>query len=140
MPRASVDNLDTRKKTQEAFLAAYAQTGIISAACQAANISRQTYYNWYNGDDEFRERAKEAKQAATDAMEYEAWRRAVQGDEKPYYYQGRVVGNIREYSDNLLMFLLKSRDPDRFKDHVSAEVRGEGLTIIIGGQEVGGKA
>ena len=140
MGQAAVDSLDAKKKKQKRFLAAYAKTGIVAKAAQAAGISRQTYYDWYDTDDEFREAAKEAKQAATDAMEHEAWRRAVQGVEKPYFYQGRVVGHIREYSDNLLMFLLKSRDPDRFKDHVSAEVRGEGLTIIIGGREVGDKA
>lgn len=135
MPRASVDNSDARKKRQKKFLAAYATTGIVSAAAAVAKISRQTYYDWYNSDDEFREQAKHAKKEAIDAMEMEAWRRATQGTTKPVFYQGKECGGIQEYSDNLLMFLLKANDPDKFKDRVQNEVTGEGLTIVIGGDK-----
>jgi len=30
---------------------------------------------------------------------------------KPVYYQGEQCGEVREYSDTLLIFILKARDP-----------------------------
>ena len=132
MAQAKNDRDNTTKKRQELFLREYARVGIVSHAAVVAGIHRSTYYDWYNSGEEFRELAIDAKKAAIDAMEYEAWRRATQGTTKPVYYQGREVGGIQEYSDNLLMFLLKANDPDKFKDRVQNEVTGDGLTVVIG--------
>ena len=40
-------------------------------------------------------------------LETEAWRRAVKGTKKPVYQGGKKVGTITEYSNTLLMFLIK---------------------------------
>jgi hypothetical protein len=37
--------------------------------------------------------------------------RAVEGVERPVFQRGQQVGTIREYSDRLLMFMLKARRP-----------------------------
>ena len=42
-----------------------------------------------------------------DALEAEARRRAVEGVRKPVFYQGVICGWVGEYSDTLLIFLLK---------------------------------
>ena len=36
-------------------------------------------------------------------------RRATVGNERPVFYKGKIVGSVRERSDVLAMFLLKSR-------------------------------
>lgn len=41
-------------------------------------------------------------------LETEAWRRAVDGTEKPVFYKGDECGRITEYSNTLLMFLIKA--------------------------------
>jgi hypothetical protein len=44
-------------------------------------------------------------------LEEEAVRRAYHGTERPIFQKGVQVGSVKEFSDSLLMFLLKSRDP-----------------------------
>jgi hypothetical protein len=60
---------------------------------------------------------------ACDILEAEAHRRAVEGVEKPVgWYKGRPGGYVREYSDVLLIFLLKGLRPEKYKDRL--EKRG----------------
>jgi hypothetical protein len=60
---------------------------------------------------------------AADALEAEAWRRAVAGVREPIVSGGKVVRDddgqpiaIRRYSDNLLFALLKARRPEKFRE------------------------
>ena len=49
---------------------------------------------------------------AADILEAEAYRRALEGREKPVgWYKGKPGGYVREYSDVLLMSLLKGASP-----------------------------
>ena len=57
-------------------------------------------------------------------LEPEAIRRAVEGVEKAVYYQGEPVGTVREYSDTLLIFLLKGWKSDRYKERREVFHRG----------------
>ena len=60
---------------------------------------------------------------AGDALEAEAIRRATEGVLKPTgWYKGEPGGYIREYSDILLIFLLKGAKPDKYAERV--QVRG----------------
>ena len=49
-----------------------------------------------------------------DALEDEAIRRAREGVVEPVFQAGLHCGNVRKYSDLLLIFLLKSRRPHRY--------------------------
>jgi hypothetical protein len=44
---------------------------------------------------------------------------------KPVFQNGEQVGVIREYSDTLLIFLLKGHRPERFKDRRETQVTGK---------------
>ena len=56
------------KKTK--FLKALSKAyGIIAPACNAVGISRYTYYRWYHGDKEFREKADEIAETQVDFVE-----------------------------------------------------------------------
>ncbi|MHC5536960.1 hypothetical protein ACYOEI_01645 [Singulisphaera rosea] len=55
-----------------------------------------------------------------DTLESEARRRALDGVEKPVFYRGQKCGAIREYSDALLMFLMKAARPERFRESYDA--------------------
>ena len=46
-------------------------------------------------------------------LELEARRRAYEGVEKPVFHAGEECDFIRQYSDVLMMFLLKAHRPDR---------------------------
>ena len=114
-------------ENQEAFLDALSTTGSVTAACEVARIGRQSAYDWRRDDAAFAAAWAEAQVLGTDALEDEATRRATVGVEEPIFHQGVVVGHVRRHSDALLMFLLKARDPERFKERTSSEHRIEDL-------------
>jgi hypothetical protein len=43
----------------------------------------------------------------------------VEGVDKPVYQGGVLVGYVREYSDQLLVTLLKAHRPEKFRDNVA---------------------
>lgn len=96
------------RKWEAAFLAALEETGTISQAAKAANVGRQTVYDYKSADPEFAYRLEIALAGAADSLEAEARRRAVEGDQVPVYAQGKVVGHKTKKSDTLLMFLIKT--------------------------------
>ena len=114
-----------------AFLESYANLGIIRSACEEAGIVRSTVDNWRKVDPDFAARMLQARQEATDRLEREALRRGVEGVEKPVYQGGVEVGAIREYSDPLLMLMLKANDPKRYRENIRAEVSGPDGGAIV---------
>lgn len=66
--------------------------------------------------EDFAVRFDSAKEDGTDMYVAEAHRRAVTGIDKPIYYKGEKVDTVKEYSDAMLIFLLKARDRARFGD------------------------
>jgi hypothetical protein len=116
------------KDRREAFLTALAATGIVSTAASIAGITRVRAYQVRRQDPGFASAWEDAEAQAADALEAEAWRRAVDGVPEPVVSSGRVVRDddgqplaIRRYSDNLLLALLKARRPERFKDRAVVE-------------------
>jgi hypothetical protein len=111
---------------KRAFLESYRQWANISYACEQANIGRTTVYGWQEHDPEFLAAFRLAGEAATERLEKEAWRRGVEGS--PYtrtsYWHGEPVGTDAkiEYSDQLLMLLLRARKPDTYREKLDVTV------------------
>ena len=111
------------RRRQKAFLAAFRETGNVRLACEVAGVGRTSHYRWRDEDPAYREAFDVAKEDATDVLEAEAHRRAVEGIEEPVgWYKGEAGGTVRRYSDNLLMFLLKGARPERYRERY--DVRG----------------
>ena len=120
--------LKLTRERRERFLKALAETGIVSAAVAIAGTSRTRVYELRKRDAGFALAWAEAEEVAADALEAEAWRRAVEGVPEPLVSAGRVVRDddgaplaIRRYSDMLMLALLKARRPERFKDRQLVE-------------------
>ena len=105
---------------QKSFLAAYAGCGNITHAARMARCHRMSHYKWM-GQAGYQEAYAEAHAEACDVLEGEARRRAVTGVAKPIYYQGVIVGTVKEYSDTLLIFLMKGAMPEKYRDNVKIE-------------------
>lgn len=119
----------TRKK-RNAFLESLIQTGgNVSRACGLVGMARQRVYEWRASDADFAAAWDEAVEAGTDELEEEARRRAFEGIEEPVFYKGSVCGTIRNYSDTLMIFLLKGRRPHKYRDY--HEVAGPGGTPLL---------
>lgn len=115
---------------QAAFLTALAEGLTISGAAKQAGIPRGTVYHWRDADPDFAHAWNEAEDAGADLLEDEALRRAVLGLVEPVYYGGKEVGEVRKYSDTLLVFLLKARRPDKYRERMSTELSGPNGTAL----------
>src|SRR5581483_3317929 len=80
------------------FIEAFRQTGSTSAAAKAVKISREVVYLWKNTDEDFARAFKNADTDVTDLLEQVAIERAVCK------------------SDGLLMFLLRARRPEKYRE------------------------
>ena len=116
------------RERQERFLKALAETGIVSAAVEIAGTSRTRVYELRKRNPGFAAGWEDAEERAADALEAEAWRRAVDGVQEPLVSGGKLVRDddgqpiaIRRYSDALMIALLKARRPERFKDRAVVE-------------------
>lgn len=105
------------------FLQHLSLTGNVLRSCQKAGISRQTAYTWRKEDADFNAAWDLALADSSDVLEEEAWRRAVQGVDKPVFYQGDECGVVREYSDSLMALLLKANNPAKFRENISLDAR-----------------
>lgn len=112
-------------------MAALCDGSSVTKACEAAGIPRQNVYEWRNADEDFKIAWEEALEAGADVLEDEAKRRAVDGWEEPVHYQGKPTGSVRKYSDTLLMFLLKGRRPEKFKDRLEHTGKDGGPIDIV---------
>ena len=107
--------MDAKRNTtghlKKAFLAAFAETGVVLAAAQAAGVGRTSVYRWLEHDEAFSSAFHQAEEDSTQHLERVAYERATRAQEP---------------SDTLLIFLLKARRPERYRDRF--EVRHAGGT------------
>src|SRR5262245_24697118 len=119
--------LARRTSVQRAYLAALAETGNNTVAARHVGIDRDTPHRWRQKDAAFAAAWDEAQEAATEKLEAEAWRRAVEGvpNIRRSYWRGVLVGEDvkQEYSDKLLELLLKARAPHKYRETTTLDVR-----------------
>lgn len=111
----------TAEQKRKRFLDEYVKCGNISGASEAAGIDRVYHYRWMN-DPEYQQQFEQAFRCACDELEREAHRRAVTGVPVPQFYQGKQCATIKEYSDTLLIFLMKGAMPEKYRDNYKAEI------------------
>ena len=118
----------TPRRVRDAFLDALRQGLSVTAACKAAPMGLRTAYNLRSSDEAFKAAWDAAIEEGTDRLEDEARRRAFEGIEAPLVSAGKLVATTRRYSDRLLIFLLKSRRPEKYRERTSIE-HGGGIDV-----------
>ena len=126
------------RQLKKAFLTALRETGNITQAAKAAGVHRNSHYNWIKGE-KYAEEFADAMDEATDALVKEAKRRATEGLRKYKFHSqsGKpilhpVTGEPyyeHEYSDTLLIFLLKGARPETYRDNV--KVSGDSKEPVV---------
>ena len=120
-----------RQPKRRAFLGAFAQTGNVTRAAEMAGVDRSMHYLWLS-DALYAAAFERAKDEAADHLETEARRRAVEGLRRlKFNRNGEPLKDPEtgqpyvehEYSDTLLIFLLKGARPETYKDR--AELTGK---------------
>ncbi len=103
-------------ENRAAFLESLGETANVTASAKLTELSRVALYAWKAEDAEFSAAWEAALDLGSDALEDEAIRRAREGTLKPVFYKGEECGLVREFSDTLLIFMLKARRPERFRE------------------------
>lgn len=112
-----------RHEKKAIFLAAFRENGNIKLSATIAQVDRTAVYKWLEHDQEFLTAFGLAKKDAVESLEAEATRRATEGVKKikVIYHNGKVVGyqEETEYSDTLLIFLLKGAAPEKYRENIA---------------------
>ncbi|MBA3033575.1 MAG: terminase [Gammaproteobacteria bacterium] len=114
-------NANITVKRYNVFLAELAIDGNVTRAANATGVDRSNAYQRRLRNPDFAKRWDDAIEAATDAIEAEAHRRAVDGVEEPIFYKGVECGRVTRYSDPLLIALLKRHRPE-YRDSGRVEI------------------
>ncbi|GMW00524.1 MAG: hypothetical protein AMXMBFR84_16610 [Candidatus Hydrogenedentota bacterium] len=126
MPRRITFTLSKR----EVFLVHIQSGATIEMAAKAVGISRQAAYDLKRKCERFSQDWDEAYEVGTEAMEAEAYRRAVHGVKKPIWRGKKIVDYYTKYSDSLLIFLLKARKPSMYRESYKQKLDAVGSGII----------
>lgn len=114
------------ERRDDIFFEMKAQTDNIGLSAKAAGYSRRVVYEYRDEDDEFSKRWQEAEEEHIERLEMAADQRAVEGVTEPVFYQGQQCGTVKKYSDTLLMFRLKAKAPEKYRDRqeIKSELSG----------------
>lgn len=115
------------------FFEQLAKSGNIGKALEVVAISRIELYRRETQDPEFKKIFEEARSLGISAMEDEAQRRAVDGVSEPIFFQGLQIATVQKFSDQLLMFLLRGRKPEVFKERISTDNTNTNLNVPFTG-------
>lgn len=138
-----------RPRWTKGFLAALAQTGNIRQSCEVAGVGRTTVYTLRDEDMSFANEWEQALDESADLLEQEARRRAEQGVRRLKFHNGQLITLPavdadgaplldkdnrpimvpyveHEYSDTLMIFLLKGIRPEKYRERQQVEHTGKG--------------
>ena len=98
----------TDKKKKDFLVSLKKNNGNISVACIAANIGRQTYYDWIEKDEVFKQDADDAQESLIDLAE------------------SKLMENIEDNDNTSIIFFLKTKGKKRGyieKQEIDANIR-----------------
>ena len=99
----------------------------VTKACEQIGITPRSAYRHRGAYTEFADQWDEAMEQGADELEDVAVKRAIEGVDHPIYQQGIKVGTEKIYNENLLMFLLKGKKPEKYRERHD---------LTSGGQEI----
>lgn len=77
--------------------------GIVTAACKDVGVSRQTFYNWYNEDIDFKTKVDDLNNFTLDFVENQLLRKIKEGSERSILFYMKYKGRGRGYSNSTHM-------------------------------------
>lgn len=126
---AQEHGLKRTPKTYAAVLKCLREGRTPKEAALAAGVGRTTIFEWRTTDPDFAAAWAAAVEEGVDRLEAEAYRRAVEGVAKPVFQSGECVGHVQEYSDNLLMMMMRGRRPAVYNTERHLHMGGDGGPI-----------
>jgi phosphatidylserine/phosphatidylglycerophosphate/cardiolipin synthase-like enzyme len=105
-----------KEERQRKFIAALAASGVVTDAARAAGATAEAFYHLRNrpGAEEFRAAWDAAVDRGIARVESAAIGRAINGVDRMVVSAGQLMGYDRSFNESLVMFILRSRRPDRY--------------------------
>jgi len=103
--------MDTNKKTVLKMLEK--TRGIVSSACESANIARSTFYDWCNNDADFKQAVDDINEAAIDFVESKLIEKIDGITVQTINSKGEAVIYEQPPSDTAIIFFLKTKGKKR---------------------------
>ena len=116
---------ETLHPKQKRFLAAFEACASITKAARWAKIHRSNHYQWLEESEFYAAVFPEVEKRAMRTLEDEAVRRAHDGVRRAIRYKGKIVGYDTEYSDTLMVTLLKAGLPEKYRERIENKVTGD---------------
>ena len=113
------------------WLEAFRKIGVIGQACEAVKVSREQIRDWRKEDPDFKKKFEEGNIHITEMLERSALNRAIAGTPRPIYQGGKKVGEERVLSDTLAIFLLKARDPKKYRNWYNKQIDVRFIQAIV---------
>jgi hypothetical protein len=138
VPRRSDRHDGWSAECQRGFIAALAELGSVSAACQRVGMAKCGVYALRRaaGAESFRAAWREALDIGAQRLADIAMERAIEGVAVPIMYRGEQVGERRHYNDRLLTFMLQHHQPDTYGGNGTRRLRGRSTKFDDGEEEV----
>lgn len=123
-------NLRLTDAVRQRYLILVARTGQVCASAYAVGLNKATIYRHRDAEPEFDAAVSEAQERYRDWVDAEIRRRGIEGIEEPVFYQGRVVGWVRKFSDQLALAHAKAHDP-RYREKLQVDATVNGGVMVV---------
>lgn len=91
-------NLQNSQDKKEALLTALEKTlGVVTAACKQVGLSRRTFYNYCNSDDDFKQAVDDIQNIALDFAESQLFQQIKGGNTAATIFYLKTKGKNRGY-------------------------------------------
>ncbi len=96
----------------DSFIEWLARTGSVTAAAEAAGLTRTQLYERRQTHKLFARAWNRALSLGVDGLHDKAMHRAMEGEERPIVRKGELVATERRFDSRLVQFLLKAHKPE----------------------------
>lgn len=104
----------TKKQKEDLLKAFEASLGNVSSACKKCNLTRMTFYNYYNNDEAFKHQVDEVNESLLD------------------FAETALLKNIKEGKETSLIFYLKTKGKSRgYVEKTESDVNINGFEKLM---------
>lgn len=112
-------------------MAAAARTGRPRQAAEELGFAPTSYDATVEADPQFAVAVEAARARYVERLEAAADQRAVEGWLEPVFQLGQHVGDVRKYSDTLLLRRLEALAPERYRANVRVDARVAAGVLVV---------
>ncbi len=92
---------DSEKNKENLLKALEKSLGIVTPACKECGLSRETFYQYYKTDSEFKAKVDDINEVTIDFAENQLLKKIKEGSERSILFYMKYKGRLRGYQENI---------------------------------------